>query len=379
MDTFQTRLDSYITDVVIPSSSEFDQGRTLAVSDAKTVFDYQLLLEILSPLDRVSVVALSRAIVKVSSHCGNLRNLFLVNFGMVGRLLVAVSPESDFFTKVLKSLSRGKIIGSLAITEESGGSNPSANLTTVSNSGGVARLNGKKVWITLGAVADFYLVQVKVEGVSRFVFVPRDAPGVSVAPLGDMMGCRGSGLAKITFENVLIRDEFFLPKCMILSGGCDPCDYVMRNGRLFAGAAGLGMGLSALSNATRALHAKKNFKGALLFQGDWQSKLAELYLRSVMIRETLLRIMSEYPSMISSADDHFSPLKILGTQFALDCANINMKASGASAYQENSFANRNFREAISGEYIEGSNSVLTLRCSQEWLSKVFAGQIYAPF
>ena len=156
-------------------------------------------------------------------------------------------------------------------------------------------------------------------------------------------------------------------------------DYVLRNARLFAGASGLGMGLASLIAATKNLQVKKNAKGPLLSQADWQIRISELYLRAMALKGMLKSIEGEYLTLIHSQEDRFTPLKILGTQFAIDCSELLVKSMGAEGYEESSFANRMWRESIAGEFIEGGNVVLKMKCAQDWIRSVLSGDSYAPF
>jgi glutaryl-CoA dehydrogenase (non-decarboxylating) len=377
MSSFADLVDSYVEKIVIPAEEQFDSGRVVTIADSRAVAECGLLDEIFSSSKEAQVPALSCSIVKVAARCGNLRNLFLVNYGMVGRLLQACESKNSDIVAEFESLKKGEAIGALAMTEESGGSNSKKFTTRITRSNGVARLNGKKTWITLGDIADFYIVQAWIDEDLRFVYVPKKSSGVSSRPISDLMGCRGSALGIVTFQDVEINEDNLLPNKLQIFGGISSNEYVIRNGRLFAGASGLGMGMSALNAATKILLGKKNFRGALYFQGNWQSKISELYIRSVAINELLLRIVENFNVLISLDQDKFTPLKILGTQFAMECTELLVKSVGAEGFKEVNFANRLWRESNAGEFIEGGNVVLTSKCAQDWMKMVLSRKMYA--
>src|SRR5262245_28665176 len=101
----------------------------------------------------------------------------------------------------LAPLARGDVIGAFALTEPGAGSALQC-LTTEFTRGGDGRsliLNGRKRWISCGQFAAVFLVFGTFEGRSTACLVPRDAPGLRVEPIHDLMGFRAAGLAEVHF------------------------------------------------------------------------------------------------------------------------------------------------------------------------------------
>jgi isovaleryl-CoA dehydrogenase len=298
---------------------------------------------------------------------------------MVGMLLKECSKLNSIFIPEYELVKKGMKIGALAMSEKSGGSNSKSFTSRVSRSKGKLVLNGTKTWITLGCVANFYLVQAWIETELKLVYVPRDASGIIIEPIDDILGSRGSGLATIHFIDVLTNEEAILPTKLADFNGVNSQDYILRNGRLLAGSSGLGMGLAALELATEILRQKKNNKGSLFFQGDWQIKISELYQTSVALKSLVRDVEANHSKYMAESDDKFTPLKILGTRFAMNSAEVCMRATGAEGYKESNFSNRIWRESVAGEFIEGCNVVLTSKCSLDWLRILLSGTIYDVF
>src|SRR3546814_3010312 len=100
--------------------------------------------------------------------------------------------------KYLPGLNSGKLIGALGLTEPGAGSDAIGSMrTTARREGDFYYLNGRKIFITNGPVADVLLVYAKTDkdkgnqGVSAFI-VEKDFPGVKVAQKLIKMGFRGS-------------------------------------------------------------------------------------------------------------------------------------------------------------------------------------------
>lgn len=105
--------------------------------------------------------------------------------------------------KWIPLLAKGEIIGSFALTEPGAGSDINALVTEFTQSdNGALLLNGAKKWITAAQFASLFLVFGKLGNRSLACLVPREASGLEVEPIHDLMGFRAAGLAKLTFKNV---------------------------------------------------------------------------------------------------------------------------------------------------------------------------------
>jgi isovaleryl-CoA dehydrogenase len=112
--------------------------------------------------------------------------------------------------KYAPGLCSGKSIGALGLTEPGAGSDALGSMrTTATLDGGHYRLNGSKIYITNGPVADVLLVYAKTDpqrgsqGISAFI-VESGFPGFRVAQKLVKMGFRGSQTAELVFDNCLV-------------------------------------------------------------------------------------------------------------------------------------------------------------------------------
>jgi isovaleryl-CoA dehydrogenase len=108
--------------------------------------------------------------------------------------------------KYLPGLNSGKLVGALGLTEPGAGSDAIGSMrTTARREGDFYYLNGRKIFITNGPVADVLLVYAKTDkdkgnqGVSAFI-VEKDFPGFKVAQKLIKMGFRGSQTAELVFD-----------------------------------------------------------------------------------------------------------------------------------------------------------------------------------
>jgi len=96
-------------------------------------------------------------------------------------------------------------------------------------------LNGGKKWITNGQRANLYLVFARTGSSIAAFLVPRESAGVSVTPIRDIMGTRGSMLAELRFNDVLLGPEALLGPSgftagMVLTGTLDLGRYSVAAG-----------------------------------------------------------------------------------------------------------------------------------------------------
>jgi isovaleryl-CoA dehydrogenase len=115
--------------------------------------------------------------------------------------------------KYVPGLCKGTLIGALGLTEPGAGSDALGSMrTTARREGGHYYLNGSKIYITNGPVADVLLVYAKTDkdkgaqGISAFI-VEKDFPGFRVAQKLVKMGFRGSQTAELVFEDCKVPAE----------------------------------------------------------------------------------------------------------------------------------------------------------------------------
>jgi glutaryl-CoA dehydrogenase len=114
--------------------------------------------------------------------------------------------------KWLPQLARGEKIGCFGLTEPDYGSNPSGMLTKADRSDGGYRLNGSKMWITNGSIADVAIVWAKLDGVVRGFLVEKGMKGFSAPEMTGKHSLRASVTSELIFDNVFVPEENLLPK-----------------------------------------------------------------------------------------------------------------------------------------------------------------------
>ena len=111
----------------------------------------------------------------------------------------------------LPQLHRGTVIGCFGLTEQHGGSDPEAMQTHVVEQQNGYLLNGAKMWITNGSMAQIAIVWAKLGTEVRGFIVPCSSKGVTVNTMQGKLSLRASVTAELYFDNVLVAKENILP------------------------------------------------------------------------------------------------------------------------------------------------------------------------
>lgn len=137
------------------------------------------------------------------------------SFNSVQTSLVML-PISTFGTeeqkaKWLPQLAAGTAIGCFGLTEPDHGSNPSDMETRATKVAEGYKLNGAKMWITNGSVADIAVVWAKLDGRIRGFLVEKDRKGFSTKLMTRKHSLRASVTSELIFDDCLIPEENLLP------------------------------------------------------------------------------------------------------------------------------------------------------------------------
>lgn len=111
----------------------------------------------------------------------------------------------------LPRLARGEKIGCFGLTEPDFGSNPGGMLTRAERRGDGYLLNGAKMWITNGSVADVAVVWAKLEGGVRGFLLEKGSSGFSAPEMKGKHSLRASVTSELVFQDVLLPATSILP------------------------------------------------------------------------------------------------------------------------------------------------------------------------
>ena len=114
--------------------------------------------------------------------------------------------------KWLPQLAQGKKIGCFGLTEPDYGSNPAGMVTKAIKTNGGYILDGAKMWITNGSIADIAVVWAKLDGVVRGFLVEKEFKGFTAPEMKGKHSLRASVTSELILDNVFVPEENLLPK-----------------------------------------------------------------------------------------------------------------------------------------------------------------------
>jgi glutaryl-CoA dehydrogenase len=118
----------------------------------------------------------------------------------------------------LPRMAAGEAIGCFGLTEPDFGSNPSEMATRATRDGSDWILNGSKMWITNGSIADIAVVWARTDDGMRGFLVPRGTPGFTAHAIHKKLSLRASVTSELVFSDCRLPAEAMLPNVRGLRG-----------------------------------------------------------------------------------------------------------------------------------------------------------------
>lgn len=289
---------------------------------------------------------------------------------------IARNADEALRARVLPGLCDGSAIGALALTEPGAGSDAlGAMATTARRDNDDYVLNGRKLYITNGPVADIVLVYAKTDrslgakGISAFV-VEKGRPGFAVAQKLDKMGFRGSTTAELVFDDCRIPAANRVGEenrgVAIVMGGLDL-------ERAIVAMINLGMAERALDLAVEYAKTRQQFGRRI---GDFQlvqGLLAGMYTTVEAMRALCYRTMADGNAMEHGAGGRGDIHKLTAAAilFAAEgCSRVvsdAVQVFGGMGYMRETEVNRLYRASKLLEIGAGTTEIRKLIIAGELL------------
>ena len=118
----------------------------------------------------------------------------------------------------LPQMARGEVIGCFGLTEADSGSDPSSMRTNARRDGSDWIINGSKMWITNGSIADIAIVWAQTDDGVRGFIIPTDSPGFSAPEIKKKASLRASVTSELVLDDIRVPDDFVLPAVASMRG-----------------------------------------------------------------------------------------------------------------------------------------------------------------
>ncbi|UCH96568.1 MAG: acyl-CoA dehydrogenase family protein [Candidatus Aminicenantes bacterium] len=307
---------------------------------------------------------------EIGKACASTRAILTVHTSLVGETLLRWGTDEQK-KKWLPKMSSGEKIGCFGLTEPNVGTDAKSVQTSCKKQGSKYIINGTKKWITLGDIADFFLIITTGEkGVSAFL-LERDMEGVKTTPIKGLLAGRAAHIALIELENVEVPPENLLAKEG--SGFTYIVNTALDCGRYSIAWGGLGLCQEALEAMVSYSRKRKQFGKKLynfqLVQGIIGDAVTKVHAgRALCLRAGELRKKGDANAVMETTIAKYYTSKI-----AMEITTDAVQIHGGNGCYNRFPVERLFREAKILEIIEGTSQV-----QQEIIANYGLRQYFRP-
>jgi alkylation response protein AidB-like acyl-CoA dehydrogenase len=283
------------------------------------------------------------------------------SIGMRGLLLFGTDAQK---ARWLPRLTTGEMIAAFCLTEPGAGSDAAAVRTTARRDGNDWILNGEKIWITNGGMADFFTVFAKTPDVqtkgkaalTAFV-VTRDMPGVSTGPHEDKMGIRASSTTTVRL------DEVRVPGDNVLGGigqGFKAAMRILNAGRTGLGGGSVGGMKRLISLSAKQAVERHQFGRPISEFGMIQEKVGGMVVDAFAAES----VVSLVAGIIDQGYEDFAVEAAISKVFATEAlwrtADDALQIAGGNGFMKEFPYEKAVRDSRINRIFEGTNEILRL-------------------
>ncbi len=283
----------------------------------------------------------------------------------IGANSIYIGGSEELKRKYLVPLAEGKMIGAFALTEVLAGSDSFNLRTRAEQDGDHWVLNGEKMWITNGGIADVISVFARTpRGITGFV-VESKFPGFSAGPPEKKMGIRGSTTSPILLENVRVPKENMIGD---EGRGFIVAMKTLDAGRLGLGAACTGAAKELLEYSTRYSKERKQFDVPIAQFEAIQWMLAEMSMLIYAMESIVYRTAAMYDAG-KSVSRQSATVKLFCSESLDKVADLAVQIHGGMGYSRELPIERYYRDSRINRIFEGTNEIQKMVIAKEVLKK----------
>lgn len=290
----------------------------------------------------------------------------------IGAMIIYLDGTEAQKQKYLVPMAQGSAMGAFGLTEAQAGSDAAAIKTTAVRDGNDFVLNGAKVFITNGDIADIITIMAVTDpalgaygGITAFV-VETAWRGFSIGSLENKMGIRGSSTAECVLQDVRVPKENVVGQ---FGAGFLSFMKTLDVGRASLGAACLGGAQAALESSMQWAKAREQFGVPVATKQSVYMMMADMATEIEALRwlvyHTAWLIDTHQPHVQDAA-----MCKLYGSEVAGRCVNKALQIHGALGYSRDYEIERGWRDQRISEIYEGTNEIQRI---------VIASNLFRPY
>ncbi|SEK58079.1 acyl-CoA dehydrogenase [Haloferax larsenii] len=306
---------------------------------------------------------------EISRGSGGLGTIVAAHTSLAGNMLYEFGNEEQK-QEYLTPVNEGTDIGAFALSEPGAGSDVPAMETTAEKDGDEYVVNGGKLWISNGSVADTVILFAKTDpdagnkGISSFVVRPEEDDGFVVEGTEHKLGDKGCPTAELRF------DDMRIPEDRLLGDEGDGFVHALKTlngGRITIAARSIGIARAALDDAVKYAGEREQFDQPI---GDFQAikhKLADMDTK-VQAAKLLMHKAADLKMRDETFIKEAAQAKLYASEISREVANEGIQIHGGYGYTKDFAAERYYRDAKLNEIYEGTSEILRNTIG-DWLQK----------
>ncbi|WP_440006205.1 acyl-CoA dehydrogenase [Halomicrococcus sp. SG-WS-1] len=305
---------------------------------------------------------------EISRGSGGLGTIVAAHTSLAGNMLYAFGDE-DQKREYLTPLNRGEDVGAFALSEPGAGSDVPAMETTAEKEGDEYVLNGGKLWISNGSVADTVTVFAKTDpdagnrGISSFVVRPEEDDGFHVEGTEHKLGDKGCPTAELRFSDMRIPEDRLLGE---EGRGFVHALKTLNGGRITIAARSIGLARAALEDSLTYAQDREQFDQPISEFQTIQHKLADMDTK-IQAAKMLMHRAADRKMRGEDYIKQAAQAKLFASEISREVANEGIQIHGGYGYTTDFDVERYYRDAKLNEIYEGTSEVLRNTIANELL------------
>jgi acyl-CoA dehydrogenase family protein 9 len=281
------------------------------------------------------------------------------SIGMRGLLLFGTDAQKQ---RYYPKLATGEMIAAFCLTEPSSGSDAASIKTTATRDGDHWVLNGSKIWITNGGIADFFTVFAKTgdaaerKQLSAFI-VTRDMAGVSTGPHEDKMGIRASSTTTVNLENVRVPADHLLGE---EGKGFKVAMNILNSGRTGLGGGSVGGMKKLIELSTQQANQRVQFGKPIREFGLIKSKVGQMVIDCYATEACVSMVAGLVDSGYQEYAVEAAISKVFASEALWRSADEALQIAAGNGYMCEFPYERLMRDSRINRIFEGTNDILRL-------------------
>ncbi len=290
----------------------------------------------------------------------------------LGVMSVYFGGDRRIRDKYLPDMCAGRKMAAFALTEPNAGSDAASIKMRATREGDSYMLDGEKMWITNGPVADVMSVLAITDpalgargGATAFV-VETAWEGFKAGKYEHKMGLHGSPTSAVSFDNFRVPQENVLGQVGL---GFVVFMQTLDIGRVSLGAATLGGAQAALQASIEWAALRQQFGRPIAHMQSIQFMIADMAAEIEALRSLVYRtawLVDNGKPFVKEA----GMCKLLGSEIASRCIDRAVQIHGALGYSRDTDVERGFRDARIAEIFEGTNEIQRILIAEQMFREV---------